>query len=594
MIAVIVLGAGVWWWATRPEAPAVSGTAPTPTPTLTPAPSDDGVAHLLSQADRQFQAGRLDSPEGDNAVASYREVLALDDDNAQALAGLDRVVSRFVVLIDQSLEANDLDKASGYLASAEGIAPADQQVASARARLEKVSGGANDAKTIREWLAAADEDMGAGRLQKAVKRYRAVLELDPDNQGARAGLREVVTQYIALANHAVNSRDPEQAEQLVARAETIAPGDERIAELRTRILAEAAATGRAKKTEKLLAEAEQDLQNNRLTSPKGNNAVERYRAILTIDPTSHEAKHGLKRVVDKYIRLADNAVVKGEFDKADGFLTKAESIAPGDVEIGAARTRLSFMQDQDSAHIEDLLAAGDKALQQGRLDEPKGNNALELYREVFKYDAENQAAHDRIRRLQEHILALGHDAIKSNDLGLAESYLAKAEKIWPGHPDLGPYRAKLQARDLTIAVFPFEFRSNCYYSVLEEVTDAVDTEVGNQPKARLAYSYYKDSADPNAVPGTKEIWSSTVTHRKPILETVREAGRKIGANGVFMAWYKCSRNEGHSVDTYEVDVYIVDTAQDRVFHAREKFLDVHRAISDVFDQFYAAHGFPAG
>ena len=202
-------------------------------------------------------------------------------------------------------------------------------------------------------------------------------------------------------------------------------------------------------------------------------------------------------------------------------------------------------------------------------------------------------------RVVERYIALGYDAVGSRDITLAESYLAKAEAIRPGNPALSEYRMALDAAaatpsELAFAVFPFEYMSVCHYSVRDEVTDAADAKVSGQPRARLAYSYYTDDAGSDAIPATSKLWSSNVTHREPVLETVREAGRNLGVNGVFMAWYKCSHSQHVPADTYEVDVYLIDVDQDRIFHSRRRFLDVHRAVSDVFDEFFAAHGVSPG
>ncbi len=75
-----------------------------------------------------------------------------------------------------------------------------------------------------------------------------------------------------------------------------------------------------------------------------------------------------------------------------------------------------------------------------------------------------------------------------------------------------------------------------------------------------------------------------------MLDTVRKAGGKLGVNGVLMVWYICSRSQYVAVDTYEVEVYLIDVIQEQVFHSKMNFLDTGRAISTVFDQFFAAYG----
>jgi hypothetical protein len=143
-------------------------------------------------------------------------------------------------------------------------------------------------------------------------------------------------------------------------------------------------------------------------------------------------------------------------------------------------------------------------------------------------------------------------------------------------------------------VFPFQSRATCHYSVRDAVTDAADAAIRDQPRATLEYSYYREGADADAIPGVFELWSKNAVRREPMLETVRKAGSDLGVNGVLMVWYICSRNQNVAVDTYEVEVYLIDVNRDQAFHSKMNFLDAGRAISTVFDQFLTAYGFAGG
>ena len=67
----------------------------------------------------------------------------------------------------------------------------------------------------------------------------------------------------------------------------------------------AAQTVNQQKIAALLSAAKKDVEALRLTSPKGNNAVERYRAVLGLDADNAAAVAGLGDVVGKYVRLAE-------------------------------------------------------------------------------------------------------------------------------------------------------------------------------------------------------------------------------------------------------------------------------------------------
>jgi hypothetical protein len=90
----------------------------------------------------------------------------------------------------------------------------------------------------------------------------------------------------------------------------------------------------------LLEGAQADLVAERLTSPAGRNAYEKYRQVLAIDPGNAAAEEGLSRVVDGYLRLVGKAMKKGKPDLARDFLDRAEQVLPGAERIALARRAL--------------------------------------------------------------------------------------------------------------------------------------------------------------------------------------------------------------------------------------------------------------
>ena len=563
VIAVMValgLGAIVFWPTPQtpvvgiPQSPPVEEIPqPPPVEETSQSTRDEDIKQLLSEAEQHYRAGRLDSPKSNNAVQRYRAVLALDPENQDAREALDRITTRFVSLVTAAIEENDIEGAKSFLLSAEELAPGDNQVESARAQFEKVMEAEANRKKIKQWIAAAKTAVENGQLSKA--------------------------------------------EEYMAKVDSIAPGNDEVLALRGRIQSNAAATADLRKVGELLSSAEEDVRKNRLTTPPGNNAVERFRAVLRLDPSNDQALTGLGRVVGKYIQLANRAVAGGDLGRAGGYLAKAEGIGVESSELVAARARLEDEKTRQ-AKIAQLLAAGETALERDRLDSPVGQNAVEHYRTVLTLDPGNQTAEAGLSRVVDRYLTLGHQAIEKRELDLARDYLAKGEKIQPDSPALPDYRAALQAAAtpsaLTFAIFPFQSQAVCHYSVRDEVIDAADAIVRKQSKADFTYSYYEAGADVSAIPATSKLWSDNRVRREPKLDAVREAGRRLGVNGVLMVWYKCSHIQQVPVDRYEVEVYLIEVDGDRAFQAKEGFLDADRAISNVFGQFFAAHGIGSG
>lgn len=96
----------------------------------------------------------------------------------------------------------------------------------------------------------------------------------------------------------------------------------------------------------LLAEAAKDVAELRLTTPRGSNAVEKYEAVLALDPGNDAARQGLSAVSDRYVDLASTALTRGQLAAARRYLELAQSIAPDNARVQTLRRELEARQQQ--------------------------------------------------------------------------------------------------------------------------------------------------------------------------------------------------------------------------------------------------------
>lgn len=143
------------------------------------------IGGLLTLGNQRLAEGRLLEPAQDSADHYYRQVLALEADNADALDGLRRL-----------LEA----RIAGYLAHAE------QSIADKR-------------------LLLPEED-------SAVYYYRQILGWAPANEQALAGLHRVASQYRDLANGAYRRRDFPGALEMIERGLQAEPENTELLKMR--------------------------------------------------------------------------------------------------------------------------------------------------------------------------------------------------------------------------------------------------------------------------------------------------------------------------------------------------------------------------
>lgn len=80
--------------------------------------------------------------------------------------------------------------------------------------------------------------------------------------------------------------------------------------------------------DRLLAAAEINYNNNQLTTPRDNNALQKYRAVLEQDPRNPSALDGLNRIVEKYLAWARDHAEDGNLTKARLYVARAETADP--------------------------------------------------------------------------------------------------------------------------------------------------------------------------------------------------------------------------------------------------------------------------
>ncbi|OAD19389.1 Serine/threonine protein kinase [Candidatus Thiomargarita nelsonii] len=93
------------------------------------------VARLLRQCDLHLQANRLTSGSGGTALACYKEVLAVEPNNAKALAGLAEIEARYVKWAKRALDRGQKTKVERYLDSIRLVNADSAALAELEARL---------------------------------------------------------------------------------------------------------------------------------------------------------------------------------------------------------------------------------------------------------------------------------------------------------------------------------------------------------------------------------------------------------------------------------------------------------------------------
>jgi len=187
-----------------------------------------------------------------------------------------------------------------------------------------------------------------------------------------------------------------------------------------------------KKIEELLAGAEQNLKELRLTTPAGNNAVEKYRSVLALDPGNINAVNGIDRVVDEYIELMDHALIDNNIPTAHNYLHKGEHVNPEHSGLSAAKKRLdgaiernrakAISPEVDTKSTVDTLPEPVTKEDQSLVPESE-RQAIKETRDRVIQNPDDLQARREMRRLAKKVEGNIKKAIKDKDYELAEDYV---------------------------------------------------------------------------------------------------------------------------------------------------------------------------
>ena len=154
----------------------------------------------------------------------------------------------------------------------------------------------------------------------------------------------------------------------------------------------------AKKVSTLLSGAAEDLARDRLTSPAGNNAWEKYQAVLEMLPGHKEASAGLDSVIGRYVTKFDGSLRDKAFDKADEYMSRIRGVWVDAAVLSSLEERLSASRQAEQRRQEQEA----KRLAARRQEqEAKRLAAEEAERRRQEQEAKRLAAEEAERRRQE-------------------------------------------------------------------------------------------------------------------------------------------------------------------------------------------------
>ncbi len=100
----------------------------------------------------------------------------------------------------------------------------------------------------------------------------------------------------------------------------------------------------------LLDKGDRALKDDRLLTPIDNCAYDFYREALVVAPDHPAALHGLQRVAERYVAMAERAAEKGQYQTARSMLERAGIVDPNLDSIDAAQTQIQLRSTAAREH----------------------------------------------------------------------------------------------------------------------------------------------------------------------------------------------------------------------------------------------------
>lgn len=253
--------------------------------------------------------------------------------------------------------------------------------------------------------------------------FPRVFHVEPSNTATQRAMNLGPTTATAPASAL---RLPEPSEVDAGPPLTLAPTDVVVARLskkNTNLPEQLSAD--TPEVEALIARADKALKAGQLAGDQ-NSAAALYEQALKDKPDSRRAAQGLFDVRERLVTEISQDLAVGDAESAGDLLGTLKLIPDSSDDVNQLQAKLKTL-----GQVRPLLAKAATLLQQGNADQPAGNNALELYRQVQQLDPDNAVAAQGTLQVQRAILDRALAAVAQNDFKAADTALTEAAQIAP-------------------------------------------------------------------------------------------------------------------------------------------------------------------
>ncbi len=274
------------------------------------------LEQLLSNAKQALSQKKYVTPDNNNAHYFYQQVLKIEPGNKPAKAGINKIKTQLYLLATTKYDDGDITAAQQYLEQLNIVRPnsdeADKLNNLIQNHLKSVS-------QINDLLNKADNKLNNSEYTKpendnAFYYYQQLLVLDPDNQAANKGIKNIEDELLKQADTTFKNKQYVKSLDYLAQLKLVNPESKNAKSLQNKINKE---QSQHSQIVSWLNKAETQKKNNYYTSPKNNNAFDTYNKILKLEPGNKQALDGLKNIQWHYKSQFNQHIAASQLSKAE-------------------------------------------------------------------------------------------------------------------------------------------------------------------------------------------------------------------------------------------------------------------------------------
>ncbi len=420
---------------------------------------DAQIAALIDKAEQQLANGKYLAPRGDSALASYRDIRALDPANTNIEQGLRTIATHFLTQGRQALDAGQARQALAAISNGLEAAPGDRPLLDLRARIHRQQAQAiGQQRRLATLLTKAEAQLADGSLtgpqgDNALETYQKVLKIDPENKVALGGIAGIPDLIYQKAQRKYEAEALEGSLALVGQGLQLDPQHKGLATLKIKIMQRARANVEVQRVAQLLDQAQQQLVAVQLTTPPGDNALDSYQEVLSLDANNQQAKAGLREIANRYTQLAQTKRAAGDLEGGLSMAVRGLTVQPKHPQLLSLRNRINQQLAEKAARertVSQLLAEAQQRLEAGRLTEPQRDSAYDAFQKVLEVDPENQRAQRGVEVIATQMRANRYlaRAISKREDGDQKGVLRMARlglDVDPTHAGLANLRSEIES-----------------------------------------------------------------------------------------------------------------------------------------------------